>query len=189
MTSNFFDNELEQLGESKEPKIIVTQHQIEKGVQQIALKLNDKFRGQKVIIVSILKGAVYFFVDLTRSVSFVHSQYHIEMSSYKNNRTQGEVELLSSIKKEKFEGRKVILVDELFDNGTTMKACKEAIHKKTDVPLEDIFTVTLMKKTKPEVTIPLDLYAIDIPADAWLVGYGLDAEGTCRNVKNVYRMN
>ena len=76
----------------------------------------------------------------------------------------------------KFEGKKVILLDELYDNGTTLHLVKQKLLQELNKNEEDIFTCTLFIKKKSEENNkypPPDLFGIEIP-DVWVVGYGLD---------------
>lgn len=168
-------------------KLLLSKEEISAGVAYCAKILNSKFEHcqQKIVVACILKGAVYFHVDLTRLLDFPHSSYFIEASSYHDLRSQNEsVEILSKIQKEKFVGRQVILIDELFDNGQTMSYVKNQIHELTDVPLHDIFTCTIFKKNK-ETTLSPDLYGYLVP-NVWLVGYGLDDRQEKRNWHCLY---
>ena len=171
---------------AKEWRVILTSQEIEKCVQKCADYINNNFKGKKIIMTCILKGAVYFLADLTRKLIIPHSCYFIESSSYKDKQVQDEkVEILSKIIPSKFADREVILIDELFDNGTTLNYVKNAIHEQGNVPLDKIFTCTLFKKSRDysltctnnntdiQCAKSPDLIGIEVP-DIWLVGYGLD---------------
>lgn len=167
-------------------KLLVTKEEIEKANQKLADQINTRFHDKNLIIVCVLKGAVYFFVDLTRKISVEHAQYFIEASSYKNTQTQSEeVELLSKIIPSKFEGKTVLLLDELFDNGATMYNVKQKIIQTTTVKEEDIYTCTLFKKNKSTTYPSPDLYGLSI-CNVWVVGYGLDDKQTKRQWVNLY---
>lgn len=167
-------------------KLLLTEADIAVVNQKLATDINSRFAGESVIVVCILKGAVYFHVDLTRLLTIPHSQYFIEASSYHNSQSQSEtVEILSKIVPAKFTGRKVILIDELYDNGTTLTNIKQKISELTGVKLVDIFTCTIFKKDKRTTQPEPDLYGISVP-NVWLVGYGLDDQQEKRNWTNLY---
>ena len=155
---------------------------IQKAVARCAEPLNLRFAksNDKVVFVVLLKGALYAGSDFSKSLLFEHSVYIIEASSYFDKQTSDhKLEILSVIKPEKFNGRKVIILDELFDNGDTMKNVVDIISKETTVVRKDITTVAIFKKDKTTHTVP-DVYGLKVP-DVWLVGYGLDDQQTKRN--------
>lgn len=158
---------------------------INKCVDKCANYINRKFDGQDIICVGILKGAVYFFVDLTRKITIPHSCYFIESSSYHDNQTQSECNIMSSIEPSKFLNKQVILIDELFDNGETMFQVKKAIHEKANIPLDKIFTCTAFKKNKITKYESPDIFGAIVP-NVWLIGYGLDDKQKCRNYVELY---
>ena len=173
-------------GDVKDWKVIMTENQINLVNDYVASKINEKFKGNPIVIASILKGAIYFTVDLTRRLTIPHSLYFIEASSYKDE-TQHKLELLSAIIPSKFENRKVILIDELYDNGLTLHLVKtKLLSEVPSLSPEDIFTCVLFKKNK-ESSYPLpDLVGIDLLPNVWLVGYGLDDNQTKRNWKHLF---
>ena len=162
-------------------KILLTGKDIQHYVKKCAEFINIKFKGKDVVVACILKGAVYFFVDFTRYLTIPHSCYFIEASSYHDNQKQSEqISIMGSIEPSKFEGKHVILLDELFDNGQTMHEIKNAIHEKANVPLNMIFTCTAFIKNKKSKYEPPNLFGIIVP-NVWLVGYGLDDKQKKRN--------
>jgi hypoxanthine phosphoribosyltransferase len=168
----------------------MTETEIRTHVKTCAKALDEKFGGIPVIFVCILKGAAWFFADLTRELMMPnYTTYFVEASSYKNSQTQSEtIEILSRIVPEKFVGRKVVLVDELYDNGTTMEHLKKAISEKAQVPYEDIMTCAVFKKNRSDSHTylgTLDLYGTIVP-NVWLVGYGLDDQQKKRGFRHLF---
>jgi len=118
----------------------------------IASEINRRYLDEKnVVITCILKGAVYFLVDLTRRLKFPYSLYFIEASSYFDGQTQQEqITVSSKIVASKFNDKKVILIDELFDNGKTLENVKQKILSTENITIsaKDIFTCCLFRKEK-----------------------------------------
>jgi len=175
-TMDFLNNrhDLRDVDVSNKWKLIMTDTEIQNRVKKCADIINEKFAGKDIVLTCILEGAAYFFVDLSRLVTIPYSCYFLKASSYKDGQSQSDkIELMSRIVPSEFANKEVILIDELYDNGHTMKKVKDAIHEKGQVPLDRIFTCTLFRKYKPGQQTDLDLFGIDVP-NVWLVGYGLD---------------
>ena len=169
-------------------KLLITEKEINIINDYVADVINKKFVGKNIVIASILKGAVYFTVDLTRRLTIPYSLYFLEASSYKNKQTQcEELELLSKIVPSKFEGKTVILIDELFDNGLTLHQVKnKLLSEVTSLKESDIFTCVLFKKDKETKYPSPDLIGFDILPNVWVVGYGLDDKQEKRGWKHLF---
>ena len=169
----------------KEWKELVPRNLISAAVDNCAYEAQSHLEGHDVVIVCILKGAVYFHVDLSRVIRLPHSSYFIEASSYKSGTRQGEMEILSKIVPSKFQGKKILLIDELYDNGKTLHDVRQAIMNEAQVDDSDIVTCTLFKKEKETKYPPPDIYGMIIP-DVWVVGYGLDDQQKKRNLRDLW---
>jgi hypoxanthine phosphoribosyltransferase len=172
-------------------RLLLNSEDIDYFVQKCANHLNDTFKsivddGHEVVIAYILKGATYFHVDLKRKLKFNSSDYGVIASSYHNSQTQQEnIQIESKIEPSKFKNKFVILIDELFDNGTTMMNVKNAISELAEVPKNNIYTCTLFKKDKKTNVLGPDFFGVSIP-NIWGVGYGLDHNGFKREWKCLY---
>ena len=180
--------------------LILEEEYVDKCVEKCANILNKKFRDceNEVLLVCVLKGATYFYVDLSRKLEFIHSCYFMEASLYKNCQVQSEnVEILTHIDPSKFFGKKIILVDELYDTGHTLTNIKQHILTHANVPVDDILTCTAFQKVKKNIIgttgtigtigtmgVP-DVCGMVLP-DVWLIGYGLDDKQYFRNLKCLY---
>lgn len=157
----------------KEWRLLLTNEQIMQAVQKCAEHLNQKFQHQEIVIVPILKGAICFVSDLMKHLIVPTTLYTIQASSYHDAQSQQpELEVIGMINPTKFQGRQVVLVDTLFDNGFTLASVREHLMA-NGVDGKDIFTCTLFKKEKVTEYPPPDHFALIVP-DVWLVGYGLD---------------
>lgn len=169
-------------------RLILTENQIKKRISEMAAELNKKYEGNDIVFLCVLKGGVYFFVDLTREITIPYHIDFVTASSYHNAHTQCETVEIGCLNPTKFQNKKVIICDELFDNGITINAVKEKLMKIANLSEEDVYTVTLFRKER-ENKVPLaDMIGFDHLPDLWLVGYGLDEMQEKRGWVNVYAM-
>ncbi len=169
-------------------RLILYQDEIQQRISVLAGLIDKTLDGKDVVICSILKGAVYFTVDLSRAMKLPHSVYFVDASSYEGQTQSDEVELLSLLVPEKFHQKHVLLVDELFDNGKTIHTVKQLLLSRDDLGLDgsDITTCVLFKKGKKTPFEPPDMVGFDDMLDVWYVGYGLDDNGLSRNLTDLY---
>jgi len=172
----------------KNYRLILMKEEIDAGVRIVAHRLETWCKGERVVLVGILKGAFIFMTDLCRALSRPYSVYFVEASSYKEGRVQGDMAVSSDISSSKFvdattkKPHKIVLVDELLDNGKTMQDMKlHFLDKLKGTHTEnDILTVCLFSKERPREWPEADITGIPNLPDLWVVGYGLDDRGTKR---------
>lgn len=185
----------------KEWKLIFTEEQIEKAVEDCAIDLKEKFKNcdKEIVIVAILNGAVYFLVDLTRELDAIgafpngHTISTLKVSLYGQNFEKTESSAIDlSDKAREFIDKQVILIDEFFDSGVTINAVKTELENKMNLfsegrPQNPVYVVTLMTRLREQYNSRLaDLSPLVVITTDWLVGYGLDYQGKCRNWKCIY---
>jgi hypoxanthine phosphoribosyltransferase len=167
--------------------LLLTDKEVQLTVRWVAHQINKRFVGQQIILTGILKGVFIFRRDLCRHLTIPYTCYFLEASSYNGQQQQDNTIMFSTkIKKSKFEGRKIVLLDELFDHGKTLFQVSQALAKELDRSQSDIFTCCLFSKDKKPAYPPPDLVGFDKFPDVWLVGYGLDDNGEKRGWPHVF---
>ncbi len=155
-------------------KIILTEEQIQERVKilakQIAKDYANNGHANRPVFICTLKGAVYFFSDITRNLDIPIMLDFARISSYKNATTSGELEMINDITTD-ITGRDVIIVEDIVDSGKTLSYFIK--HLKTKNPKSIKICAFLDKKERREVDISADYVGFDIPC-GFVVGYGLD---------------
>ena len=153
--------------------VLISEDQLRARIQELADMVSEKYRGAEddLILVCVLKGAVFFLTDFARSLSIPCEMEFMAVSSYGNSTTSsGVVRILKDLDKE-IEGRDVLVVEDIIDSGLTLSWLLKNLKGRGPKSLE---VVTLLRK--PEVqTAKIDLLDVgfDIPNE-FVIGYGLD---------------
>jgi len=181
--------------DQKNYRLVLTKEELDAGVRIVARRIETWSKGERIILVGILKGAFMFLSDLCRALSRPYSVYFVEASSYQDGRLQGQgVEISAEIAGSKFcdattkAPHKVVLIDELLDNGKTMHEMKQHFLSSlaTTHGEDDILTVCLLSKKRERKWPEADITGISDLPDLWLVGYGLDDRGTKRGWNELF---
>lgn len=151
-------------------KILLTQATIEKRVKELGEEITRDYQGKEPVVICMLKGAVYFFADLTKNIKLPLMLDFARLSSYRNGTTSGQMELIYDITA-KIEGRDVILVEDIVDSGKTLKYFIELLKNRNPASVK--ICAFLDKKERREVDIDVDYVGFDIPC-GFVIGYGLD---------------
>lgn len=139
----------------------------------MADRVAEKYRNtdEDLILVCVLKGAVFFLTDFARKLSIPSQLEFMAVSSYGNSASSsGVVRILKDLDRD-IEGRDVLIVEDIIDSGLTLSWLIRNLQGRQPRSLE---VVTLLRK--PEVVkAELDLFDVgfDIPNE-FVVGYGLD---------------
>ncbi len=154
----------------KNYKILLTEEQISKRVKELGAQITADYAGKEPVIICMLKGAVYFFADLIKSVKTPIMIDFARLSSYKNGTVGGEMELISNITAE-IKDRDVLIVEDIVDSGKTLSYFINLL--KNRQPRSVKICAFLDKKERREVDITSDYVGFDIPC-GFVIGYGLD---------------
>lgn len=151
-------------------RIILTAKQIENRVKELGKQISEDYRGKEPVIICMLKGAVYFFADLTKRITVPIMIDFARLSSYRNGTTSGNMELIYDITA-KIEGRDVILVEDIVDSGKTLSYFIELLKKRNPASVK--ICAFIDKKERREVNVNVDYAGFDIPC-GFVIGYGMD---------------
>ena len=153
--------------------ILIPEDVLQERIKELADMVSEKYRDSEedLILVCVLKGAVFFLTDFARKLSIPAEMEFMAVSSYGNSTTSsGVVRILKDLDKE-IAGRDVLVVEDIIDSGLTLSWLLRNLRNRNPKSLE---VVTLLRK--PDVqTAKIDLLDIgfDIPNE-FVIGYGLD---------------
>lgn len=166
-------------------KILVSREQIAEKVQAMGAKITEDYRDKgdkKLVIISILKGAIPFTADLIRCIDLPLQLEAIVASSYgSGTTTSGTVELKYQSFKDLTDCN-VILVDDIIDSGYTLQAIGKTIQ--AFQPASVAYCTFLSKPSRREAEINIDYLGFEIP-DKFVIGYGLDFDGRYRELPDI----
>ena len=151
-------------------KILVTEEDIKKRVDELAEELNKKYAGEEVLVVCILSGSVMFFADLVRKLTFPVELNFLKVSSYGSGAVSGELNVVLDLKCD-IKNKKVIIIEDIVDTGNTIKKVKNMLLARK--PEELVICSFLDKPSRRVCDISADYVGFVIP-DEFVVGYGLD---------------
>jgi hypoxanthine phosphoribosyltransferase len=165
--------------EDKIQEILITEEMIRKRVKEMAQEISRDYESKEPIIISILKGGVYFLTDLTRAMTIPHMVDFMVVSSYGDSReTSGIVRMVKDLK-EDIRHRHVILVEDIVDSGLTLDYLLKNLQARGPLSIE--ICTLLSKPARRRVDLKVKYLGFEIP-DKFVVGYGLDYKQYYRNL-------
>jgi len=162
----------------KEIKVLINKEQINKRLDELANQLMEEYKGKELMFLCILKGSIFFTVELAKRIKNNIQFEFIEVSSYENNKSTGKVKINKDITSS-IEGKNVIIIEDIVDTGRTLCFLKEYLLRKNPQSLK--ICALLDKPSRRTVQIEADYIGFTIE-NKFVVGYGLDDEQNHRNL-------
>ena len=163
-------------------KVLLPQAKIQKRIREMALQIRNDFPHEPLLLVGVLKGAVFFLADLARQITGEVSFDFIAVSSYgKDSRSSGQVKLNKDLDSS-IEGKTVIVVEDILDTGLTLRYLLSIFQQRKPKHLR---VAVLLDKVERRLTdVRADYVGFPIPNE-FVVGYGLDFAERYRNLADV----
>ncbi len=163
-------------------KVLIRRAAIQKRVREVALRIAKDFKGDRVHLIGVLKGACIFLSDLVREINLETSIDFIAVSSYgKGKESSGQVRLLKDLDSS-IAGLNVILVEDILDTGLTISYLLRILQQRKPKTLR--VAALLDKPSRRLKNVKGDYVGFAIPNE-FVVGYGLDYCERFRNLKDV----
>jgi len=163
-------------------KVLIRRAAIQKRVREVAREITKDFKGERVHLIGVLKGACIFLSDLVREINLDTSIDFIAVSSYgKGKQTSGQVRVLKDLDSS-IEGLNVVLVEDILDTGITLSYLLRILRQRKPGILR--VAALLDKPSRRLRPVKGNYIGFTIPNE-FVVGYGLDYAERYRNLKDV----
>jgi hypoxanthine phosphoribosyltransferase len=169
-------------GEKDRVRVLITAGRIRRRILALAKEIRRDFPKERLHLVSVLKGGVFFLTDLARSIPGEISFDFIAVASYgQNTHSSGQVRLTRDLDSS-IEGRTVVVVEDILDTGMTLQYLLALFRQRKPKHLR--VAVLLDKPGRRIAPVRADYVGFTIP-NAFVVGYGLDYAERYRNLPYV----
>jgi hypoxanthine phosphoribosyltransferase len=163
-------------------EILVDEESLRARVQEIGEEISTDYAGKDVLLVGVLKGAVFFMADLMRTLTIPCELDFMAISSYgAASDSSGVVRILKDLDIP-LEGRDVLVVEDIIDSGLTLSYLMRNLRARRPASLE--VCALLTKPGRREIDVPVRYVGFEIP-NRFVVGYGLDLAERYRNLPYV----
>lgn len=164
----------------EEVKVLIDEEKLHKRVDEIAAQIESEYKGKEIIFICILKGSVFFTVDLAKRINGDVKLEFIRVSSYnEGTESSGEIKMKLDLK-DSIQGKDVIVIEDIIDTGRTLSYLIKYLKMKNPNSLK---LCALLDKPERRIKkdVKVDYTGFQIP-DEFVVGYGLDVAEKYRNL-------
>ena len=152
-------------------EILVTEEQLADRIRDLGAEISRDYAGRDVLLVGVLKGAVFFLSDLMRHLEIPCEVDFMAVASYGSSTdSSGVVRILKDLDIN-IESRDVLIVEDIIDSGLTLSYLMRNLGARDPASLE--VCALLTKPERRKVDLPTRYVGFEIP-NRFVIGYGLD---------------
>ena len=163
-------------------EILVQADDLQHRVRQLGEEISRDYEGRNLLLIGVLKGAVFFLSDLMRHIEVPCEVDFMAVASYGSaTDSSGVVRILKDLDAA-IEGRDVLIVEDIVDSGLTLQYLLRNLGARNPASLE--VCALLTKPERRKVELPTRYVGFEIP-NRFAIGYGLDLAERYRNLPYV----
>ena len=167
-------------------EVLIDEPTLQTRIAELGEELSNDYAGKDLLLVGVLKGAVFFMADLMRSLTVPCEVDFMAISSYgAETDSSGVVRILKDLDIP-LQGRDVLIVEDIIDSGLTLSYLMRNLRARDPASLE--VCALLTKPGRREIEVPVKYVGFEIP-NRFVIGYGLDYAERYRNLRYVGVLN
>jgi hypoxanthine phosphoribosyltransferase len=164
--------------------ILFSAEQVSVALERMAQEITEKLGEAYPLVLSVMGGAVVFTGQLLPRLLFPLDFDYVHVSRY-GDQTQGGELVWRQAPKEEVQGRVVLVLDDILDEGHTMAAIRDKVMAMGAKEFySGVFANKLLNKPKP---MHADFVGLDVP-DRYVFGFGMDVRGAWRNLPSIHAL-
>jgi hypoxanthine phosphoribosyltransferase len=163
-------------------EILIEEDALQERVAALGARISADYAGRDLLLVGVLKGAVFFMADLMRRLTVPCEIDFMAISSYgAATDSSGVVRILKDLDIN-IAGRNVLVVEDIIDSGLTLSYLIRNLAARKPESLE--VCALLTKPERREIDVSVRYVGFEIP-NRFVIGYGLDFAERYRNLPYV----
>jgi hypoxanthine phosphoribosyltransferase len=163
-------------------EILIGEQELQTRIAELGVEISRDYAGRDLLLVGVLKGAVFFMADLMRELTVPCEIDFMAISSYgAGTDSSGVVRILKDLDIN-ISGRDVVVVEDIIDSGLTLSYLMRSLKARKPATVE--ICALLTKPERREVEVPVAYVGFEIP-NKFVIGYGLDFDERYRNLPYV----
>jgi hypoxanthine phosphoribosyltransferase len=163
-------------------EVLIDEASLQNRIAELGAAITEDYRGRDLLLVGVLKGAIFFMADLMRQIEAPCEVDFMAISSYGAGvDSSGVVRILKDLDIS-IEGRNVLVVEDIVDSGLTLSYLLRNLEAREPASLETCALLT--KPERRENDVVCRYVGFEIP-NRFVIGYGLDFAERYRNLPYV----
>jgi hypoxanthine phosphoribosyltransferase len=163
-------------------EVLISEERLHTRIGELAEEISADYAGRELVVIGVLKGAVFFIADLVRRLDMPCELDFMAVSSYgSSTHSSGVVRILKDLDAV-IAGRHVLVVEDIVDSGLTLSYLLKNLASREPASLE--ICALLTKPGHRRLALPLRYVGFELD-DVFVIGYGLDHAERYRNLPHI----
>ncbi|MCW3489013.1 hypoxanthine phosphoribosyltransferase [Dethiobacter alkaliphilus] len=164
---------------------VLNREQIAERILQLGEEISRDYRDKEPVLICVLRGSVYFAVDLTRAMSVPHTLDFMAISSYDQEADPLGIVRITKDLDSSIANREVLIIEDIVDTGLSLNYLIRNLKTRDPAGLR---VCTLLNIPARRIAkVPIDYQGFELP-NIYAVGYGLDYHEQYRNLWDIYSL-
>ena len=160
-------------------EVLIDEPTLQARIAELGAEISADYAGRDLLMVGVLKGAVFFMADLMRELTVTCEIDFMAISSYGAATDSSGVVLILKDLDINIAGRDVLVVEDIIDSGLTLSYLMRNLRARRPASLE--ICALLTKPDRRRIDVPVRYVGFEIP-NRFVIGYGLDFAERYRNL-------
>lgn len=164
--------------------LLYSEAEVEQALQRMAVEITNDLIDKNPVVFTVMNGGLVTGGKLLTKLIFPLEAEYLHATRYRNTTSGNDLEwkVEPSID---FQGRSVLIVDDILDEGHTLAEIRNYCqqHGASEVRVAVLVNKLHDRKARPDMKA--DYIGLDVE-DRYLFGYGMDYQGYWRNAPGIF---
>lgn len=160
-------------------KVLFKEEEIQRRIEEVAREISRDYADCDLLLVAVLKGAVFFLTSLTHSLTIPARIDFLGIAHFSPGKALPGVVRISKDLDLPIQGADVLIIEDIVDTGLTLRYLLNVLRERQ--PRSMAVCTFLDKTTRRLVDIPVKYHCFEIP-DRFVVGFGMDYDQRYRTL-------
>jgi len=168
-----------------EAECLFSANQVSLALDGVAKRIQKKYHDLNPLVLCVMKGGAFTACALLQRLQFPLEFDFMQVTRYRDTTKGGVIEWRVA-PKVPIKQRHVLIVDDILDEGITLKEITEYCRREGAAGVE-VMVLTYKKHNRIQSDVSAEYIALEVP-DRYVFGCGMDYQGYFRNINGIYAL-
>lgn len=170
----------------RDAELLCTPEQIQAALDHLATAITARLECRNPLVLVVMNGAFIPGAQLLLRLSFPLQVGYLHATRYRSGTRGGDIDWIAP-PRPAVAGRTVLVVDDIYDEGDTLKAILDEVSREGAA---EVYSAVLVNKQhdRKVAGLAIDFIGLEVP-DRYVFGYGMDYQEYWRQLPAIYAIS